>query len=229
MSTVKCPGCGGQFPLTAVAQYEQFTCSQCGHIVSVPAAAPAQPVQRPAQQPAQARRSAAAAAPSKSSQAASSSARSSGAKPAARRRAPEPEPEPEPRGRSRGGRSGGTAGSSAPARKSPPVPLLAGGGLLLVVAVAFFALKGGDELPDAVPVGAPGADGVPAIAGGPATGDPNKDPAAWAMLDALARKDRVNMMVARAETESDAVLQQTAAFLLERNETEVAGSHPQIR
>ena len=216
MSTVRCPGCGGQFPLAAVAQYETFTCSKCGHVVEVPAAPPAQRTSpaRPAAKRTQ---------PTGARSAQASTGRRAGAgrtaKPASRRTAPPPEPEPEPRGRSRG-KQRRTRSDDAPRneKKALPVPMLAGGGLLVVAVIAFFMMKGGDELPPATIVGgSPVADGTGVAAG---SGDPDKDPAAWTMLAANVRADRVNMMVARANTESDSVVQETATFLRDRKESE---------
>ncbi len=213
MSTITCPGCGGVFPLEAVAGFASFQCSQCGTNVAVPtaqpAAPPATPAQRPTQRPAQKRGS-----PKRAAR--QSAQRRTRAAP--EHEEPLPAAEPARRGRQR--RGDGDADDLAPKDRSPPIGLFIGIGVV-VLAVVAFALTRGDDIPEPVRIGADGEPiTAPAVAdnGGQPAADPNTDPIAWRALPAQSRKDRITLLLARADTETESVVRQTADFLRERGE-----------
>ncbi len=202
MSTIQCPGCGGQFPLAQVAQYAQFTCSVCGGTVVVPTAVPvAPPARTPAAAP-PAERTAQAARPP-SAQRVAAEPRTT-----ATRRAAAAPAEPE---RARGARRGREA---EPASKRTGLLVGGGvGGLALVALIVVLAARGGD----APTSGTNSTSTATAPSGVPATvKEPERDAAAWDGLAPSARADRIAELLALADSADDATLRLACAALKER-------------
>ncbi len=193
MNTIRCQGCGGEYPYEQVAHFAQFVCSACGGTVVVPATTPIAmparptgvPVARPVDPPP--RRAAAPAAPGGG---------------AGRPRRPR---------------------RRLPGASQPPVVVVGAviGGLALVAAVVVMARRGGDA-PSGDTAAVPSAGASTKVAAPAATKEPERDAGAWARLAPAARASRIAELLALADTADDTALRLSCVGLQQRGAEESA-------
>lgn len=180
MKLQACPSCQAQFDVSAFAKGQQFRCGACGALMTAHAgpgaAAPAAP-----KAPAPATRPGMPPAASTSSVGAARSPRGPQFKPAQRAQEPAAPAPSAPTRTARAEREERGSRGAAPARKGPPMALIAGGGALAVAVVVVVLLTSGKGKDKGSAQG-PGAGGPAAAAPAPAPVQP-KDSLAQVKAD----------------------------------------------